>query len=380
MTPATPRVAFDVTPLQNGHRFRGIGRYVRGLAEALNQQDEVPIEFWGWDGERPLQPGARHSGQWIARSPLTPQYRAEFLFARAGMRRHAARSDAPVVHVSDPSALVALAGRCLLTTVHDLTPSYEGFSARQFLRKRAYDSYLRTLPRVDRVFAVSQSTADDLVSLLSLDPRNIAVAPNGLSIRPRAAPLTRPRPYFLYFSGPDRNKNFDLLLEALALHPELPEDLVVTGRWLEHTVNALDKRVASNPTLHGRVTHLGYVDDEKLCALMAGATAVVVPSRREGFGYPVAEAMAAGAAVAHSDIPAMREVSAGAAVTFDPGSAVELGNLLVRLSTDPGLRAELRRTGLARAERFTWERALEVTLETYREELRRANASSQAAR
>lgn len=379
MNSPTPRVAFDVTPLQNGHRFRGIGRYVRGLAGALNQQDEVPIEFWGWDGDRPLEPGPRHRGHWIRRG-LTPMYRAEFLLARAGIRRHAGSSDAPVVHVSDPSALVALPGRRVLTTVHDLTPSHEGFSTRQFLRRLAYDGYVKSLPRVDHAFAVSQGTADDLVRLLKMDPSRISLAPNGLAFPGTGSPPRRLRPYFLYFSGPDRNKNLDLLLQAIALHPELPEELVVAGRWLPRMVAQLRDRAARQPVLAGRVTHLGYVDDETLWGLMAGSTAVIVPSRREGFGYPVAEAMAAGAAVAHSNIPEMIAVSAGAALTFDPGSAEQLGRVLVRLSTDPGLREELRRGGRVRAERFTWDRALAATLETYREELRLSSASSQAAR
>jgi glycosyltransferase involved in cell wall biosynthesis len=100
---------------------------------------------------------------------------------------------------------------------------------------------------------------------------------------------------------------------------------------------------------------------------MRHATAVVMPSLMEGYGLPVGEALAAGAVVAHSRIPVLEEVSAGAAVEFDPGSAVELAGVLRALSADGGLRARLRRRGSARAKALSWDATVAATLATYTE-------------
>jgi alpha-1,3-rhamnosyl/mannosyltransferase len=99
---------------------------------------------------------------------------------------------------------------------------------------------------------------------------------------------------------------------------------------------------------------------------MRRATALVVPSRLEGFGLPVGEGLAAGAAVVHSRIPVLEETSAGAALTFDPNSAEELAGSLRRASGDQLLNRDLRARGLRRAKNLTWDAAVERTLAAYR--------------
>src|SRR5256885_16735571 len=75
----SPAVALDVTPLQNANRVRGIGTYVRGLATRPSAQDEVPIEIWGWQGDRSLAIRPPHRPVLIMRSPM-PEYRGKRLF------------------------------------------------------------------------------------------------------------------------------------------------------------------------------------------------------------------------------------------------------------------------------------------------------------
>jgi len=100
---------------------------------------------------------------------------------------------------------------------------------------------------------------------------------------------------------------------------------------------------------------------------MQGATALVVPSRFEGFGLPVGEGLAAGAAVLHSKLPVLEETSAGSALTFDAGSAEELAACLRRAAADPILNDELRRRGVETARRLTWDSAIATTLAGYAE-------------
>ena len=360
-----PEIAFDLTPLQNAHGYRGIGTYVRGLAARLSQQSDIAIEFWAWDSDLPLRPLAPHTLRHITRPPM-PEYRGAWMFARYAMRRFARQSQVKAVHVTDPDALTPLSGRRLLATVYDLIPLKAGVGRRRLLARRGYETYVRNLKHVDVLFAISEQTAGDLVDMLRIPGGRIRIARPGVDIPPAGTrTVRRARPYFLYLGGPNPNKNIAVLLDALAMCPELSEELRVGGRWLPKQVAGLEAQVASGE-LRGRVRHIGFVAQDELTALMRDATALVVPSLDEGFGLPVAEGMAAGALVIHSHLPVLEETSRGAALTFDAQSASQLAESLRKAAGDPALAARLRAEGLARAGQLTWDGAVKATLDGYR--------------
>jgi len=360
--PEAPYVAFDVTPLQNGHRVRGIGTYVRGLAAQLLSQDEVPIEFWGWADDPPLEPRPPHRGWWLPRLGV-PRTRFPSLL-RIAMSARCAVSGAGVVHITDPNALVVPEARRMMTTVYDLIPLHQGRSAET----PGYRRYLSRLQSVGTIFAISEATAQDVVATLSVPQGRVVVARPGVEIPPRddSAPAPVPGKFFLYVGSPDPHKNVGLLLEAIKLCRDLPEKLVIAGNWPEQNVEALRSIADADPALRERVEHLGYVTPDELLALFHSCTAVVMPSLIEGFGLPVAEAMAAGAAVVHSSLAVLDEVSAGCALTFAPTSATELAACLRKVSTDEALRHNLIARSRLRAETLTWRDALERTLRAYR--------------
>jgi glycosyltransferase involved in cell wall biosynthesis len=360
-----PTIAFDVTPLQNAHRYRGIGTYVRGLAHRLAAQTDVPIEFWGWAGDDSFEAPAPHSTLSLPRFPM-PEYRGAWLFAQLAMRRRASRSGVRAVHITDPDALTRLARGALLTTVYDLIPLKEGVKRRRAVVWAGYRSYLAALRRADILFAISNSTRTDLVDMMKLPAERIVVAPPGIDLTvSEDGAVGAARPYFLFLGGPNPNKNISVLLEAIAIGHELPEGLRIAGRWLPKQIAELNQRLTAEG-LRDRVQHVGFVPAPELAALMRDATALVVPSRHEGFGLPVGEGMSAGAAVIHSRIPVLEETSAGAALTFDPDSAEELVTCLRRVSGDERLRSDLRRRGIERARELTWDVAVERTLAAYR--------------
>jgi glycosyltransferase involved in cell wall biosynthesis len=359
-----PAIAFDVTPLQNAHRYRGIGTYVRGLAQRLAAQRDIPIEFWGWEGNDQLEVGPPHHGVWLPRR-ATPQYRGAWLFARFAMRLRARKSKAGVVHVTDPDALAPLRGRTLLTTVYDLIPLKEPQPRRRVVANLGYWSYLNSLRHADQLFAISQQTATDLVDMLHLNAARVRVARPGIDLPElKVGHADRGRPYFLYVGGPNPNKNLALALDAMALAADLSEELRIAGHWLPKQVEALNSQVAASG-LGGRVRHIGFVPAAELPDLMAGATALVIPSLHEGFGLPVAEGLAAGAVVLHSDLPVLRETSAGAALIFASRSVSALVTCLRQASGDTELTERLRRLGLERAKALTWDAAVETTLASY---------------
>lgn len=103
-----------------------------------------------------------------------------------------------------------------------------------------------------------------------------------------------------------------------------------------------------------------------LVALLQGAGALIQPSVYEGFGLPVLEAMACGCPVVCSDIPALREITAGAALLVRPEELESLASALRQLIAAPELRCSLAGQGLARARTFSWHRCARETLEVYR--------------
>jgi glycosyltransferase involved in cell wall biosynthesis len=273
-----------------------------------------------------------------------------------------------VVHVNDPDALTPLSGCRLVATVYDLIPLRLGIPMRRLIGWTGYQAYLWALRRVDVYLAISQATAADLGALLHVPSERIRIAVPGIDLQPSiggSAQQSR-RPYFLFLGGPNPNKNLSVLLEAMVLCPELPEELVIAGYWLPAQQAQLDARL-DILGLRGRVRHAGFVPGEQLASVMKQATALVMPSRVEGFGLPIGEGLAAGAAVLHSRIPVLEETSAGAAVTFDPGSPTELAECLRKISGDEDLSRELRRRGRERAAELSWDGAVATALATYRE-------------
>jgi alpha-1,3-rhamnosyl/mannosyltransferase len=260
----------------------------------------------------------------------------------------------------------------MITTVYDLIPLHVGLSWRRPVSAVGYKLYLRHLRKVDRLIAISSSTAAELAQVLGVRQDTVVVAPPGVNRSgPPADPAAPSETFFLYIGAPDQHKNVPLLLDAMADCADLPEGLVIIGEWLPRQLRWLNARARSDG-LSGRVKHLGYVGNDRFEQLVSQATAVVLPSTHEGFGLPVAEAMALGTLVIHSAIPVLEEVSDGAAMTFEPRSVASLATCLRLASSSPEVRNEIAVRGLARARELTWEAATNATLAVYEDLLRAA--------
>jgi glycosyltransferase involved in cell wall biosynthesis len=168
-------------------------------------------------------------------------------------------------------------------------------------------------------------------------------------------------------------KNIPRLIRALAAtRPQGAGDvhLVLAGQraWRAADVDAAIDAVDG----HGWVHELGYVSAETLRALDSTAHVVAYPSRYEGFGLPVLEALACGAVEVAANATAIPEVAGKAAILVEPMSTEAIGEGLLRASTYEGLRARLRVAGPARAKAFTWDRCADQTVEAYRLALSRS--------
>jgi glycosyltransferase involved in cell wall biosynthesis len=224
---------------------------------------------------------------------------------------------------------------------------------------RAYARWQAALlPRVARrarlLVTASSFGRGELVEMLGASPERVTVVPLGVDerFRPDADPEPArrahrlERPYVLAVGTRVARKNLDVLHEAEHRLRQLGAELVVAGGG-----RAYMRAEAAPP---GRP--LGYVAEEHLPGLYAGARAVVVPSLYEGFGLPCLEAMAAGTPVVAAAATALPETCGEAALLADPRDPGAFADALVSLLEDASLHADRREAGLARAARFSWDR------------------------
>jgi glycosyltransferase involved in cell wall biosynthesis len=240
------------------------------------------------------------------------------------------------------------AGRSVLT-VHDLSFERRGDAMPRKDRLVFKATVRRSAKRADRLIAVSERTRDDLVTIYGLPAEKVAVIPHGVA--PAFTPGDGPGEGYLLFVGAvQRRKDPRAALEA-ALDLEMP--LVVAGPEREPAL-------AAELREHGADLR-GYVERDELAELYRRAACVILPSRYEGFGLPVLEAMASGTPVVAAPDSALVEVAGDAAVFAEPDDLP--GAILHAIEH----RDELRAKGLARAAGFSWAEAARRTVEVYRE-------------
>src|SRR2546429_553716 len=189
----------------------------------------------------------------------------------------------------------------------------------------------------------------------------------------RAAPPRREfelddAPYVFWVGSLEPRKNVELLVDAFvrwALHTDLPHLLVLAGPagWLEDETSVLEPA----RRLGNRVRTLGRVGDPALGALYRGADLFAFPSRHEGFGIPVLEAMAQETPVLAADIPALREIAAGAPLLPSPADPHAWVAALDNLPHDQAELSRWRRLGRSRAQGYSWARCAEETRAIYLE-------------
>ncbi len=272
----------------------------------------------------------------------------------AGGRGAAAQADVTFFPNWDAPA-VGLPRRSVVT-VHDLTPFRvpDAFGAA----RRAGGRVLlrRVLSRAARVVCVSQAAAADVRADFPALTSPIDVVPNGVDPRfgEPAGPPPVAGPYLLWVGNLKPHKNPTAALDVLARAraagwPGLR--LVCVGRAFPELELA---DLAAARGLGDAVLALGEADDATLCALYAGCVALVFPSRAEGFGLPVLEAMTAGAPVIASGLPALREVVGDAWPLHAPDDVDSMARAVTQLLSSPEARAAGIARGRARAAHFSW--------------------------
>jgi glycosyltransferase involved in cell wall biosynthesis len=398
------RTGIDATPLL-GPRT-GVGRYVAGLVEALaglpgGEPEEVVLVPFTWRGTADLSRVA----------PAAPR-------VRCGRRRVPARllqaawgavAFPPVEWLAGPvdvfhgSNFVAPPARRAATvvTVHDLTylRSPQMVTAAS---ARYRDLVPRALRRGATVCTPTAAVAAEVAETYRLPPERLVVTPLGVGPAWRAAipadpawlaAIGLPERYLLFVGNREPRKNLPTLLaayrELLAAagvrkgsEGSRGPSHGVPGADLGPAPGGLPPLVLVGPAGWGEALDLaglpaeavrtpGYLPEEDLARVVAGAAALVFPSWYEGFGLPALEALACGTPVVASDLPALREVLGDQAELVPPGDAAALADALARALDDPdGEPARAARR--ARAADFTWAACARATLSAYQRALEAA--------
>jgi glycosyltransferase involved in cell wall biosynthesis len=257
----------------------------------------------------------------------------------------------------------------VVVTVHDLAflddPTLATRHGLRFFRRGT--ALARDHARL--VVCPSEATKRECVAA-GFDQARLRVVPWGVRVEPASADDVRAarrahgldRPYVLFCGTVEPRKNLPALLDAFGRIERRDVDLVLAGPagWNEDLEPA-------RRALGGRIHLLGFLPRQRLDALLAGASAVCYPSRREGFGLPVLEAMAQGAPVVTSTGTATEEVAGDAAVLVDPADTASIAAGLARVLDDADLAAELRQRGRARAAQFPWSASADAYQAVYEE-------------
>jgi len=254
-------------------------------------------------------------------------------------------------------------------TVHDLSQlhvegKYDPF--RMFYCKKVLPFLMR---RLDRVIAVSDATRLDLEQHADVDHEIIDVVYNGADLEhfnhDNKALATRrvcrkydiTQPYILYTARLEHpGKNHVRLLEAFAAlkrEEEIPHHLILAGSpWFgADAIYAAAQRLG----ISDFVIFAGFVPNEELPDLYAGADLFAFPSLFEGFGIPLLEAMASGTPVVASNVASIPEVVGDAGLLFEPTRTEDIRCAIARLTTDLELRENLVKLGLQQSQRFSWD-------------------------
>lgn len=355
-----------VGPLE-GTRWRSITGLSATLADELAHSGlDVSTATAPWWNPPSVLDGAR--ARWWRQTGIREAHQGKF----------------DVVHLTDHALghhVNGFAGRSrVVVTCHDVMPfslpGYHRSRAERFFKRAFLRRSLAGLRHADRVIAVSEFTARELTQLLDLPQGLVTVVPNMVRrvFRPMdrahaedtvaTAGLTLPRgPRVLSVGHAGPYKNLEFLLRVMA-EPGLREATLVRVGRLTDPQRALAKELG----VWERTRLAGPLSDETLAALYCAADVLAQPSRAEGFGLPVVEAMACGLPVVVSDGGALPEVAGDGGMVVPLGGALAVerfAEALEGLISDTRLRGQFRSLGLARAAAFHPDRVVPRLVEVY---------------
>lgn len=372
------RIALNTRILQAPRT--GIGQYLTELILALGSDPSLELEFFhgvGWGRSLPQTaiPGYNRWSAWAKRIPGA--YCLRRIIEQQRFNQGLAAKPIDVYH--EPSLWPLNFEGPMVMTLHDLThvhyPQTQPANRLAEIEKRVVPA----MARARFILTDSQFVAEEAQRHYGIPAERFKVAPLGYAnrfhprslahVRPVVQPLgVEPGAYLLCVGTLEPRKNLLLALRAHALLPEAvrrryPLLIVGVPGWRQ-----ADFATEMNAALaSGFVRLLGYLDDDALAILLAGARMLLFPSFYEGFGLPVLEAMASGVPVLLSPGSALLEVAGEAGVYVDARDPTAWCERILQLIEDEDEWQSRRTNGLLQAKRFSWAQCAAITAGVYRQ-------------
>ncbi len=307
--------------------------------------------------------------------PVSVRSRAQWALGELGLVSVAARRARVELLHSMANFAPAWGPFRRVVTVHDLQYQAVPDLLPWAVRKTTHGMVSMAAHRAHRIIAVSAAGKEEIVAGLGVPRERVDVVPNGVRLPPSTPATSGVRER--YRLGERRvvlsvatnlpHKNLPVLIEALtSIDPVNRPLLVLAGHGTD------DQPLRTQTAAAGvaeDVRLLGGLSTAELDSLYAVADCLVLPTLHEGFGLPVLEAMARSVPVLCSDIPALREVAASAALYFDPRAPTQIAARITQMIADVGLAEQMRELGLRRAADFSWRATAEGTLKSYQRAL-----------
>jgi len=377
------RIGLDGRVLMH-YEMRGFARYTVELFRAMKEIAGAGIELYTFS-PGPIAP------EFLAELEIKPVIfpaRREVLWEQVELPKQLRRTRIDVFHATANRGLPYRRVCKYVVTCHDIIDRLPEYCAGERWRGRWRKSYADFASRrsAGKYITVSEFSKRDICRFHGLAADRVVVIYNAASRRfyemlpaddiARVRDKYRlPPEYFLFLGGFDRKKNVGALVDAVALMQDgrLPGGapaLVLAGdrKWdfadVAERIRALG--------LSQQVLCPGQIADEDLPAMYQGALAFVHPSRYEGFGLQLVEAMASGVPVLAAETTSLPEVLDGCGLLFDPADPDSIAKQMARIVGDPALRGALAAKGRQRAGFFSWHKAAEQTLGVYLELLGRS--------
>lgn len=237
----------------------------------------------------------------------------------------------------------------------------------------------RALRVANKVIVPTESVKRDLKKYYNADDTKILVVPHGAVPLPKVNQRTieetlehyqipKNEPLFFFLGRLETKKNLLALLDAWALVQKMySTGRLFLGGMYGHGFSDLFHRMEKDD-LRGTIVAPGYISDEEASALFHSATALVFPSREEGFGLPVLQAFDAGCNVICSDIPPLREVGDGGALFAESGSAKSFAEQMMRIIENKALRTELKQKAKDQLKKFSWKKAAQKLAKVFKDD------------
>lgn len=378
------RIGLDGLPLTSAKT--GVGHYTFELARELARLEAASHFELVYPSTRPLIGLGEEDGAALPSNLKIERVRVGPLgrhWWSAGLPRYIRRNDLELFHGTNYD--VPLWRRCAtVLTIHDLSLLLHPETHPRRSVKRARRRLPLMVRTADAVITPTESVRREVCEFLKTSPEKVFAIPEAARacFRPLAFAETEDVRRRLGIGGDflltvgtlEPRKNLSLLVSAFEdvarAHSQNSIQLVIAGGrgWLS---GPLFEAIKKSPA-RDRIVLTDYLHDDDLRALYASCRAFIYPSIYEGFGLPPLEAMACGAPVIASRIASLQETTGGAALLFDPTSAKELTQNILRLLQDENARRELSTAGQRRAAEFSWENTARLTWSVYEEALRRS--------